>query len=748
MKKRALSLLLALMLCLSLIPAAVFAEGEGETYPYEAPKLRVMEEDGTVGNWYFKKGVAMILDVPDGPVNFNATITNKATNEVYEQDTDGFANRVVQTIHIGYDVDKAMASGTYTISVYFMDDAENQISPVAEVDYEYTYPGKFDTPANAKWIEDGDFDWTLPDDVTENDEVFVRFGKKQENGEIKIIGRQPGPANDTTRFLERFIERVNREGEGDYCFSVRVLSDGIAERFHSDWSEWSETRHIDPVGDGLKDSIEKIDSTNKATAVEAVRGLNTNNLATSMAADNEGTGVVGALAELETKLGLEATVENKADSGLDVGGKPIKVVGAGFNTTDNTKPTLTISKVDEELAIPNDGYVNNNLIQVDLSLGEKVATDTDGKLPVPIRITMPVPAGMNHEYLRILHYSENKTFDREIRPYTYQEDGVWMASFVVTHLNPFVFIEAAQNGGDDPSGTTFTVTFNANGGTVSPATATTGADGKLASLPTPTRSGYTFNGWFTAADGGESVTTATVFTENTTAYAHWTASSSGTGGSGGSGGSGNSGGSTPAKPTTPTEPEKPTTPSVPVIDASEKFADVAKDAWYVQDVSYAVSHGLMNGTGGKFEPNALLSRAMLAQILYNHEGNPAVSSIAPFSDASGGWYADAVAWAAANGIVNGNSDGSFNPNGAITREQVAVILYRFAQSLGIDVSARGDLSAFADSAGVSNYAAEAMAWATACGLINGSNGRLDPAGSATRAQAAAILHRFCENVIK
>ena len=132
-------------------------------------------------------------------------------------------------------------------------------------------------------------------------------------------------------------------------------------------------------------------------------------------------------------------------------------------------------------------------------------------------------------------------------------------------------------------------------------------------------------------------------------------------------------------------------------------------------------------------------------ILYNNEGRPAAKGEGKFSDVSGGWYADAVAWAAENGVVTGNADGSFNPNGAITREQIAVILYRYAQQKGYDTSKKADLSAFADAGSVSDYAKEAMAWANASGLINGMDeSSLAPRGNATRAQVAAILMRFLE----
>ena len=638
-----------------------------------------------------------------------------------------------------------LASGVYEVSVYYRDpDAGGSapLSPTPTIDYSYTSPGKqYGTPTDVAWTADNDFGWTLPAGTDENTGLFVSFGMKQDNGEIREIGMRAGSVGKgTAPFLERFNERVNRNGEGDYCFRVRILSNDLTQSWHSAWSDWSATRHIVSEGD-LKTEIEKINTADKAAAVDAVRGLDANSLASSMAADNTGEGVTASLAGLEAALGLTASVV-KAPDAADVRLDPAKVtvVGAGFNSRDKaTAPTLTISKPAAELQLPVEGYVNANAIQVDLSLGDKVEKNEDGSLLVPVRITLPVPEGMDPQRLRILHFGGDGKYDREIRPYVFDDNGVWTASFVVTHLSPFAFIETAPDSSEppEPSGT-FTVTFDVNGGkALETDTAGTDAEGRLTVLPVPTRSSYKFAGWYTEASGGEKITADTVFDADATIYAHWTKKSSG--------GSGNS---VPVKPVTPVEPETPTAPvepEAPVVDASEKFSDIAKDAWYAEAVSYVVSRGLMNGTGsGVFQPDAQLSRAMLAQILYNYSGRPAVGSGNAFTDVDGGWYADAVAWAAASGVVQGNTDGSFAPDSAVTREQAAVIFYRFAQTMGFDTGAKGDLNTFTDSGDVSAYARDAMVWASGCGLISGSDGLLSPAGVATRAQVAAMLQRFCE----
>lgn len=178
------------------------------------------------------------------------------------------------------------------------------------------------------------------------------------------------------------------------------------------------------------------------------------------------------------------------------------------------------------------------------------------------------------------------------------------------------------------------------------------------------------------------------------------------------------------------------------------FADIPEDFWCYDEVGYVYRRGLMNGTGpGSFSPDGSTTRSMIVAILYRMEGSPAVAP-GNFADVPDGlYYAPAVAWASANGIVNGYSDGTFRPGAAITREQLAAFLYRYARYRGGDVSGRADLTAYGDAAGIAGYAVEAMAWANAAGLVNGtSRTTLSPRGTATRAQAAVILTRFARNL--
>lgn len=179
------------------------------------------------------------------------------------------------------------------------------------------------------------------------------------------------------------------------------------------------------------------------------------------------------------------------------------------------------------------------------------------------------------------------------------------------------------------------------------------------------------------------------------------------------------------------------------------FSDVKTSAWYHEDVQYVSENGLMKGTGENlFSPDATTTRGMIVTILYRLEGEPSPTGACPFQDvASGKYYEKAITWAAENGIVSGFSADTFGPDQNITREQMAAILYRYATYKKYDVSTAGDLSKFPDADKVSSYAVDAMKWANAAGLINGSDdGNLYPAGNATRAQVAAILTRFCKNI--
>lgn len=359
----------------------------------------------------------------------------------------------------------------------------------------------------------------------------------------------------------------------------------------------------------------------------------------------------------------------------------------------------------------------------------------------------------------------------------------------------------------------YTITFNANGGTVNTMSMDTDSDGVLSELPVATRDGYTFVGWFTDQIGGIKVTTSTTFGQNTVLYAHWNPNYSGGEDSGNSDGSSSNDGNGPSQTisipirvtggsvkVTPTSAQKGTRVRITVnpdsgyelnkivvldkngkeltltqqdentytfimpdgrvsIDAhfvrvempstSCGFYDVAQSAWYYNAVQYVAQRDLMTGVSdAQFAPNAILSRAQVVQILYVLAGRPAVSAFTDFADVNcGDWYADAVAWAAANGVVSGVSEGMFGPNDPLTREQLALILYRYAQMAGYNTTQGGiAVREFTDYTSISSWALEAVQWAVNAGLISSTGNRmLSPNGTATRAQVAQIFMNFCQD---
>lgn len=295
-----------------------------------------------------------------------------------------------------------------------------------------------------------------------------------------------------------------------------------------------------------------------------------------------------------------------------------------------------------------------------------------------------------------------------------EEATVYKPMTFSVDLSGVAYYQAPSHGGSGSSGgsasTTYTLTFETNGGNaISKVTKNKGTTIDLAQYA-PTKSGATFEGWY-ADKGLTKKITSVKLDANTTVYAKWT--------------------------------------EAPV--SGLPFKDVKTADWFYNDVKYVYEKGMMAGTAADvFAPNTTTTRAMIVTILYRLEGSPAVTGTSAFVDVPAGqWYTDAVNWAAANQIVKGTSATTFAPNASITREQMAAILYRYAQYKGYDVTKKADLSGYSDNGQVSAYAKDALAWANAAKLINGvTNTTLAPQGNATRAQVSAILHRFCDGVVK
>ena len=343
-----------------------------------------------------------------------------------------------------------------------------------------------------------------------------------------------------------------------------------------------------------------------------------------------------------------------------------------------------------------------------------------------------------------------------------------------------------------PTPTEFIVTFDGNGGTPSVGSMTT-TNQKLPSLPSASRSGsYSFDGWYTEKSGGTKITTTTIFSANTTVYAHWTYT-------GGGGGGYNppvtyytlrfetGGGSDIPSVREAYNTYIDLTKYVPTWrghtfigwyterslmnkvsgvyltkdmtvyalwraddnpgTGANPFTDVSEKDWFYGDVMFVYENGLMLGTSKTlFSPHGTATRGMMATILWRMEGSPAPKGKNSFTDVEAGkWYADAITWTAENGIFAGYGKDKFGPDDPITREQLAAIFYRYADYKGYDLTVKGNPDTFKDADKITDYAKTAMQWTVGSGLVKGkSSNLLDPQGTATRAEIAAMLHRFIE----
>ena len=266
----------------------------------------------------------------------------------------------------------------------------------------------------------------------------------------------------------------------------------------------------------------------------------------------------------------------------------------------------------------------------------------------------------------------------------------------------------------------YTITYDLDGGTAEGNPVFYTAESPAITLNAPTKPGYIFTGWSGTGLTGENNLTVVIPTGSTgdrSYTAHWSFD--------------------PAI-IAALEP-KPNT----------SFRDVFRGDWFYYDVRYVCENGLMNGTSKNlFSPSSAVTRGMLVTILYRLENEPRCFGGVTFPDvAPGAYYEKAVIWASQNSIVSGYTDGTFRPDAPVTREQLASILYRYTRYRGLDVSAgeTADLSGYADVRAISDYALPAMRWACGAGILQGSNGKLQPSGLAARSQLAAMLHRYLKN---
>ena len=513
-----------------------------------------------------------------------------------------------------------------------------------------------------------------------------------------------------------------------------------------------------------------------------------------------------------------ANVEVKAIFEEDAPPAPTEhtvTVTSGGNGTASASPAKAAAGTMISLtATPDKGYhlkewqvespaglviTNNKFTMPDTNVAIKAISEEDAP-PAPTEFTITVKTDGNGtasaSHAKAVVGTEIRLTATPNKGYHFKEwqvisGGVTIKDDKFTMPDGNVEVKAIFEKDAPPAPPEFIVTFDGNGGTPSVGSMTT-TNQKLTSLPSASRSGsYSFDGWYTDKSGGTKITTDTVFSANTTVYAHWTY----IGGGGGynppvtyytlrfeTGG----GSDIPSvreaynayidlSQYVPTwrghtfidwYSERSLTNKVSGVyltkdmtvyagwrvdenpnTGANPFTDVSEKDWFYSDVMFVYENGLMLGTSkALFSPHGTATRGMMATILWRMEGSPAPKGKNSFTDVEAGkWYADAITWTAENGIFAGYGKDKFGPDDPITREQLAAIFYRYADYKGYDLTVKGNLDTFKDADKITDYAKTAMQWAVGSGLMKGKSGNLlDPQGTATRAEIAAMLHRFIE----
>ena len=400
---------------------------------------------------------------------------------------------------------------------------------------------------------------------------------------------------------------------------------------------------------------------------------------------------------------------------------------------------VTVKSSDNENVVKDDGSVapveNDTQVGLTFTVTNEV-DETDVANTVVINVTIPastkinvaVRAEANGTVTGSGEYLKNADVTVVATPDSGYKFSGWYNGETSVSTNPSYtfkavsdialvakFAKKTSSGGGGGGVSKYTVKFETNGGSTVKAVSVN--KNALATEPAaPTKDGFNFDGWYTDKELTKAYDFSSKVTKGFTLYAKWTG----------------------------IEKE----PVVDEPDTTIAFIDVDENDWFYANVQYVVENKLMNGVAeDKFAPNDTLTRAMLVTVLYRNAGEPAVNKSIPFADVDmGSWYANAVVWAKQNGIVNGVTEIEFAPDENITREQIAAIMFRYAQYKGMDAVTLEENLHFTDADEISEYAVSAMNWAVGTGLMKGkSTTTINPKDNATRAEIAAILQRFIEN---
>lgn len=754
--KKMIALTMVLVLCLGLAPAAVATVVD--LTPLDTPA--VLEW----GTHYPYQGDGASEDIP-GTTSWSVSGTHQGQFEysIYEvsDPTEPKYNThwssIDQTEGMFSSDDfiiasNEMESGTYYFTVQAVGDRNNYTSSgVARSDsWTYVKPeARLSTPAAVVLTdEDG---YPVANLASSGEPYFggyefKLFFSNTENGEKKSLYGTWQLSKTPQESYDYKVSNweLQEHGPGYYYLQVRALSNDITKSQNSEWSPMGTSFDFGAVYYKVKDQLDAISS--DATAQDIRAAVQTmGDLKAALAADQrKADGVAAKLDALEAQAGVTKSVAVDEALGDTFDAQDVKFVGAALNDLADgaSEVKLSVAPLAEgtDLVIPT---LYNDTVVTKFSMDVEGVADTS-ELKVPVRITLPVPSHINPGFLVVLHYDSQGVPVAIKAPelHTYMENGKWMASFVVDHFSNFALTELKQDESTDPEEPTkpeeptpvedkLTLSKNAAsvrvGGSASITATVSGyggksvyaisADADIATVSVRDKT-LTLKG---VAEGETSVYVIMSDTKAVTLDAakadpsmkeiKVTVSEAASGSSTGVSG-------------------RPSAAPVPTTKpASETFADVVKDSWYEAGVTFVVNKGIFNGVGGGlFAPAENMTRAMLMTVLARLDGQ----------DTNGGenWYAKGMDWAKAQGISDGTA---LEAN--VTREQLVTMLYRYAKS----PARQADLTAFADGQSVSDWAQSAMEWAVSQGILTGKDGnRLDPQGTATRAEVATILQRYVE----
>ena len=505
-----------------------------------------------------------------------------------------------------------LGSGTYYITLVAEGDGINYADsdPAKSPEWTYVKPeAKLDKCTDLAW-NGTQISWTYPEDHCGFD-VEVLFAATEDaepTGSHYISSYyEKGEATGTVD-LSELPWIFQQYGVGYYYFRVRAISSDISKWCNSEWSEICGSYYLDtaPVNNQLQDIIEA-DKTGDEL-LEAVQEMDNQALKQAMLADQQ---TADNIAMLEEKVGGAAAVEVSKEAAA-FAGQDISIVGANLNKTsaDAEDVKLVIDKPEKDHVL---GTQYNNSVAVKFSMDLENVANTEN-LAVPVKVTLPVPASINPQFLVVLHYHADGSME-EVWPYIEtKEDGKTYASFVLTSFSDFTMTEF-----------------------------------KGAQFADVAQDAYYFEPvqWAVAAGVTNGMTDTTFAPEATCTRAQivtflWRANGS------------------------------------PASGGTNPFTDVPADAWYTDAVLWAVEKGITTGTSATtFSPDAGCTRGQVATFLWRSQGQPSVNGENIFTDiAPGAYYYDAVLWAVANGITNGMGEGLFAPDATCTRGQIVTFLYR------------------------------------------------------------------------